>query len=671
MQEEQSLKDEGKRHGRVFYKNSVLLVFSCTSELEIVDANEPFGHFLQTTSDALIGGDLGDLGVFVDERVFKAALKRAQRREKVMNEEMLLRGNGNELHFGLVSIERRYKEKGLEFLVLIIDTTRQKEVEKELRRSQREAKELNDYLELQTARANEMAAQTELANAAKRQYLERVVKEMTEPVMLIERLSLELAQSDLLERQRPCCAGIRSGAETLAQVLEEIQDYNALVRGHAKPETFDFNLPQLLADILQGLRVQAESKALELVCVIGLDVPASLHGDGGRLRKAIEALLTSVLESTTKGEVSLVVELEREEDIHVELRFVLRNGGFSAEMGSPVAASQEGFIGEAEIEEDLLDSAVFSQVVNFLGGDLDAHEDSAEGVYSFVLGFEKRAEDSQTQLLPFSWLMGLKIILVDGSELRRNHNVELLESWGCDVSAAANLSQVATRLDMARQEEEPYQIAIIDLCTQLRDGFEAGSYIQHNSPDTYCVAMACRRELVHDSIQLSKYQHVIFKPILDSTLLRGLVKVYQLSHEDDENFLVGQDPHEEEFEPLTPAGVLIFDQESFLNRLMGDKALARTILAAFLGELPELLVSLQRAAEEADVVGVIRLVHSIKGAAANVAASALFQLSLELERAAARKDFQRIQLVLLHLNTQHRELRHAILSSGLGTVRVT
>jgi HPt (histidine-containing phosphotransfer) domain-containing protein len=80
--------------------------------------------------------------------------------------------------------------------------------------------------------------------------------------------------------------------------------------------------------------------------------------------------------------------------------------------------------------------------------------------------------------------------------------------------------------------------------------------------------------------------------------------------------------------------VSIFDEESLLRRLMGDRQLAGVVLHGFLDDVPCQLENLRKLLSEGDASGVRLQAHALKGAAATAGAEALRKTAHTLEKAA-------------------------------------
>jgi two-component system sensor histidine kinase/response regulator len=75
----------------------------------------------------------------------------------------------------------------------------------------------------------------------------------------------------------------------------------------------------------------------------------------------------------------------------------------------------------------------------------------------------------------------------------------------------------------------------------------------------------------------------------------------------------------------------VIDKAAALKRLDGDTELLRELIALFLEEAPALLATIRAGLAEGNAVTVRQAAHSLKGAAANLAAIAIFVAAKQLE----------------------------------------
>jgi two-component system sensor histidine kinase/response regulator len=106
----------------------------------------------------------------------------------------------------------------------------------------------------------------------------------------------------------------------------------------------------------------------------------------------------------------------------------------------------------------------------------------------------------------------------------------------------------------------------------------------------------------------------------------------------------------------------VFDGDMLVERLMGDRPLANSVIRAFIQDFPSQLDNLRRRLDEADAPGARAQAHVMKGAAATIAAEGLRAIALAIERAGteerldecgellprAVKEFERLKRTLEH-----------------------
>jgi HPt (histidine-containing phosphotransfer) domain-containing protein len=108
----------------------------------------------------------------------------------------------------------------------------------------------------------------------------------------------------------------------------------------------------------------------------------------------------------------------------------------------------------------------------------------------------------------------------------------------------------------------------------------------------------------------------------------------------------------------------IFREEELLDRLSGNQALARRLIAEFLRSAPSQLSRLAERLEVGDAPGVRKEAHALKGAAATLSAAALEDRAKHLERLAKAGDFEHGAELLTQVTDQLERLRTVLKDSG-------
>ncbi|MBW2603703.1 MAG: response regulator [Deltaproteobacteria bacterium] len=104
----------------------------------------------------------------------------------------------------------------------------------------------------------------------------------------------------------------------------------------------------------------------------------------------------------------------------------------------------------------------------------------------------------------------------------------------------------------------------------------------------------------------------------------------------------------------------IFDKNSFLDRLLGDEDLAKEIIKGFIEDSFLQIGTIKEALDNRDTNGIHRQAHSLKGAAANVSATALRELAFQIEIAGKTGDLIKATSLIPKLDEQFEVLKKSL-----------
>ena len=146
----------------------------------------------------------------------------------------------------------------------------------------------------------------EAANLAKSRYIVGLGHEIRTPLNSI------FGYAQLLERRQEgspdnAIRVIRRSAEHLSGLVDGLLDMSDIEGGMLRLSRDKVNLPELLDQLEDMFRLQAEGKGIGFRCERVAHLPAFVHADQKRLRQILINLLSNAVKYTVRGQASLAV----------------------------------------------------------------------------------------------------------------------------------------------------------------------------------------------------------------------------------------------------------------------------------------------------------------------------------------------------------------------------
>jgi len=342
-------------------------------------------------------------------------------------------------------------------------------------------------LELQQERdiAIQHEQESKAATKAKSAFLANMSHEIRTPMNGVIGMIELVSNSEMDEEQKDFISTAQRSAESLMIIINDILDFSKIEAGELTIERVEFDLEQVLTELVHDQRFLAIKKGLKFELKKQYVQQAKVVGDPHRITQILNNLLSNAIKFTESGSIIVQYDLNTLDD-HLHLNVVVTDTGIG------VSDTSLPFLFDSFSQADMsttrnfggtgLGLAITKQLCELMGGGITAQSKLGEGsVFQFSVQLDypepastlKDNTHTATSLSDFS---KLRILLVEDNIINQEVMIAILSSLKINIDVANDGLDAITILN--HSQASTFDLILMDCQMPNLDGYETARRIR-------------------------------------------------------------------------------------------------------------------------------------------------------------------------------------------------
>tara|TARA_Y100001954_G_scaffold125332_1_gene134517 strand:- start:1775 stop:4204 length:2430 start_codon:yes stop_codon:yes gene_type:complete len=339
----------------------------------------------------------------------------------------------------------------------------------------------NDYLELVMER-EQATARAEEANRLKSLFLARMSHDLRTPLNSILGFTDVLTAEESDEKKVDVLRMIENSAEQLKDIINDLLEISSIEAGTIRVQMQNINFYDLIEQVVQSQRPNAEKKGLEVLLELGPNTPQIIYSDKGKLQQILLNLLTNSIKYTDVGGIFISASAIKQNPNSSKITVSIRDTG----RGIPKGMHGKVFDAFRQVEETALHPvegkglglAICRELIQCLGGSIELQSEEGQGStfsihFNTPINIESTNQPMQASAHPLSG----HVLIVEDNKINQRVLEKMLQRIGVQISIAQNGREA---IELLNENTNDYSLVLMDCQMPTMNGWETTKFIRND-----------------------------------------------------------------------------------------------------------------------------------------------------------------------------------------------
>jgi PAS domain S-box-containing protein len=384
--------------------------------------------------------------------------------------------------------------------------------------------------------------ETQNVMKARNEFFSAMSHEIRTPMNAILGMTELLLKRNPRKDQGKLLSTLHFSSKNLLTLINDILDLSKIEAGKIEIEEVNFNVKELVENVMVSLRPKALDKDLKINVKISNSIPEAINGDYIKLNQILNNLLSNAIKFTSEGSIEISVDMVKKTQTGYQLKFEIKDTGIGIDQDK-LSTIFDPFLQANKSTQRVyggtgLGLSIVKNLIEIQKGTIEVQSEINVGS-TFIVNLPFKKIDSSlpvnslsnSMVSDFKWKMKLNVLYVEDVVTNQFLIEEILSDWGISVTMASDGYKALELI-----KDKSYDLILMDIQMPGIDGLETTKRIRalknpyfKNVP--ILALTASTTDSTRDEIFLCGMQDYVLKPINVDDLRTKIVEVTNIVDE--------------------------------------------------------------------------------------------------------------------------------------------